>query len=97
MRSQVVNIFLRRRNDPANEYRRIDVFRDGSQFSFRVVVFFASDSEHFTSSLLSVGGESHIRQDVIYEIGRLCHDEEFTLVNGADATFFHLPVGHQDS
>jgi hypothetical protein len=71
------------------------VYQDGNRFSFWVAVFFAGDSAHFTSSLISVGGESHIRQEVIYEIGRLCHDEEFTLVNGADATFFHLPVSHQ--
>jgi hypothetical protein len=86
----------RRLNDPASEYRRFDVYHDGNRFSFWVAVFFANDSEHFLSSLISVGGESLIRQEVIFEIGQLCHDEEFALVNGADATFFQLPVGHQD-
>jgi hypothetical protein len=57
--------------------------------------FFASDSEHFTTSLISEGGESYIRQEIIYEIGRLCLDGEFTLVNGADATLFRIPVTHE--
>lgn len=95
MRSQVARLFLRRLNDSANEYRRFDVYQDGNRYSFWVAVFFASDSQHFTSSLISVGGEAHIRQEVTYEIGRLCHDEEFTLVNGADWKFFRLPVTHE--
>ena len=95
MRRQVGSIFLRRLNDPANEYRRIDVYQDGDSYSWWVAVFFAGESEHFTISLMNVGGESHIRKEVFYEIGRLCHDEEFTLVNGVDSEFFHLPVSRQ--
>jgi hypothetical protein len=79
-----------RTQDPANDYRRIDVYHDGNRYSLWVAIFLANDRVHFTISLVSVDRESHIRKEVFYEIGRLCHEEEFTLVDGGDSDFIRF-------
>jgi hypothetical protein len=67
----VATVFLRRMNDPANEYRRLDVIRDHSQFMLFESVVFASDPEAQRIALTDRDDESVIREQVRCEIDRL--------------------------
>jgi len=70
------------------------VYQGDHHFSFWVAVFFASETDRFTSSLIKMGGEYRISQEVKSEIRRLC-DEGFAVVSGMEATFLNGPAPHE--
>ena len=80
MTQTVARVFLRRIHDPANEYRRLDVIRDHSQFMLFESAVFASDPEAQRIALTDRDDESVIRDQVRREIDRL-EREGFEVVN----------------
>jgi len=76
----VARVFLRRIHDPSNEYRRLDVIRDHSQFMLFESAVFASDPEAQRIALTDRDDESVIRDQVRREIDRL-EREGFEVVN----------------
>jgi hypothetical protein len=79
LKSPVASIFLRRLNDPANEYRRLDVLQDHSKFRLYESALFASDLEAQRIALTNMDSESVIRAEVRREIDRL-EKEGFAVV-----------------
>ena len=69
--AKVARVFLRRLNDPANEYRRLDVLQDHTQFLLFESVLFAGDPEAQRIALTDRDTESIIRNEIRREIGRL--------------------------
>jgi len=79
LKSAVARVFLRRLNDPANEYRELDVLQDHSQFMLFESVLFASDPEAQRVALTEMNSESVIREQIRQEIDRL-EGEGFAVV-----------------
>ena len=80
MKGTVARIFLRRLNDPANEYRRLEVLQDeDSKFLLFESALFASDPAASTTALTNVDSQYAILQQIWREIDRL-QTEGFALV-----------------
>jgi hypothetical protein len=79
LKATVAQVFLRRLNDPANEYRRLEVLQDESNFMLFESTLFASEPEAYRIVLTNVDTRYAIRDEVWQEIDRL-EDEGFTLV-----------------
>ncbi len=71
MKPTVARVFLRRLNDPAHEYRRLDVLQDHSQFMLFESAIFASDPAAERIALTDVNTESVIGEQIAREIDRL--------------------------
>jgi hypothetical protein len=67
----VARVLPRRLNDPANEYRRLDVLQDHTQFLLFESVLFAGDPEAQRIALTDRDTESVIRNEIRREIDRL--------------------------
>ena len=79
MKSTVARVFLRRLNDPANEYRRLEVLQDDSKFLLFESTLFASDPEAQRTSLSNMDSQYVILEQIWREIDRL-QTEGFALV-----------------
>ena len=79
MKATVARVFLRRLNDPANEYRRLEVLQDESNFLLFESTFFASDPAAYRTALTNMDSQYVIREEVFSEIGRL-EGEGFAVV-----------------
>ena len=86
MKATVAQVFLRRLNDPANEYRRLEVLQDESNFMLFESTLFASEPEAYRIVLTNVDTRYVIRDEVWREIDRL-EDEGFTLVRKEGVLF----------
>ena len=71
LKATVARVFLRRLNDPANEYRELDVLQDHSQFMLFESVLFASNPDAQRIALTEMDTGSVIREQIRREIGRL--------------------------
>ena len=80
MNATVARAFLRRLNDPANEYRRLEVLEDDdSKFLLFESTLFASDPEAQRIALTNMDSQYVIREQIWREIDRL-QSEGFALV-----------------
>ena len=64
MKSTVARVFLRRLNDPANEYRRLEVLQDDSKFLLFESTLFASDPEAQRTSLSNMDSQYVILEQI---------------------------------
>ena len=79
MKSTLARVFLRRLNDPANEYRRLEVLQDDSRFLLFESTLFASDPEAQRISLTNMDSQFVIVEQIWREIDRL-QTEGFALI-----------------
>jgi hypothetical protein len=79
LKATVARIFLRRLNDPANEYRRLEVLQDDSKFLLFESTLFASDPEAQRIALTNMDSQYVILEQIWREIDRL-QTEGFALV-----------------
>jgi hypothetical protein len=79
LKATVARVFLRRLNDPANEYRRLEVLQDDSKFLLFESTLFASDPEAQRTSLSNMDSQYVILEQIWREIDRL-QSEGFALV-----------------
>jgi hypothetical protein len=79
LKPTVARVFLRRLNDPANEYRRLDVLQDHSKFRLYESALFASDPAAQRIALTNIDSEQVIREHIRQEIDRL-ENEGFAVV-----------------
>lgn len=79
MKATVARVFLRRLNDPANEYRRLEVLQDDSKFLLFESTLFASDPEAQRIALSNMDSQYVIRDQIWREIDRL-QTEGFAVV-----------------
>ena len=80
LKATVARVFLRRLNDPANEYRRLEVLQDDdSKFLLFESTLFASDPEAQRIALTNIDSQSVILEQIWREIDHL-QTEGFALV-----------------
>jgi hypothetical protein len=79
VKATVAKVFLRRLNDPANEYRRLEVLQDDSKFLLFESALFASDPEAIRTALTNMDSQNAILEQIWREIDRL-QAEGFALV-----------------
>ena len=79
MKATVARVFLRRLIDPANEYRRLNVLQDHSQFMLFESALFSSDPEAKRIALTEMNTEPVIPEQIRREIDRL-EGEGFAVV-----------------
>jgi len=79
LKATVATIFLRRLNDPANEYRRLEVLQADSKFMLFESTLFASDPEAQRIALMNMDSQYVILDQIWQEIARL-QTEGFALV-----------------
>jgi hypothetical protein len=79
LKATVARVFLRRLNDPANEYRRLEVLQDDREFLLFESTLFASDPEAQRIALTNMDSLFVIREQISREIDRL-QTEGFALV-----------------
>src|ERR1700758_3779879 len=79
LKATVARVFLRRLNDPANEYRRLEVLQDDSKFLLFESTLFASDPEAQRTSLSNMDSQYAILEQIWREIDRL-QTEGFAIV-----------------
>lgn len=80
MKATVARVFLRRLNDPANEYRRLEVLQDDDRkFMLFESTLFASDPEAQRIALTNMDSQYVILEQIWREIDRL-QTEGFALV-----------------
>ena len=79
MKATVARVFLRRLDDPANEYRRLEVLEDDSKFMLFESTLFASDPEAQRIVLTNMDSQYIILEQIWREIDRF-QTEGFALV-----------------
>src|ERR1700722_3367154 len=71
VKATVAKAFLRRLNDPANEYSRLEVLQDDSKFLLFESTLFASDPEASRTALTNMDSQYVILEQIWQEIDRL--------------------------
>jgi hypothetical protein len=79
LKATVARAFLRRLNDPANEYRRLEVLEDDSKFLLFESTIFASNPEAERIAMTNMDSQYVILEQVWREIDRL-QKEGFALI-----------------
>ena len=77
--AKVATVFLRRQNDPANEYRRLEVLQDDDEFLLIESTFLARDPSAQRTALTNLNTEHVILEQIKQEIDRL-EGEGFAVV-----------------
>ena len=70
MKATVARVFLRRLDEPANEYRRLEVLEDDSKFMLFESTLFASDPEAQRIVLTNMDSQYIILEQIWREIDR---------------------------
>jgi hypothetical protein len=80
LKTTVARVFLSRLNDPANEYRRLEVLQDDdSKFLLFESLLFASEPSASRTALMYMDSQYAILEQIRQEIDRL-QTEGFALV-----------------
>jgi hypothetical protein len=79
LKATVARFFLRRLDDPANEYRRLEVLQDDSKFLLFESTLFASDPEAQRIAFTNMDSQYVILEQIWREIDRL-QTEGFALI-----------------
>jgi len=77
----ITTVFLRRVDDPDDEYRRLDVYEQDERFLLFESIFFAGTPEMYRTSLTSIDSKHAISRLLEIEITRLCREDGFRVVS----------------
>jgi hypothetical protein len=84
-------------NDPAHEYRRLEVLLDGNNFLFFESTLFASDPALYRTAMTKMDSEQVVLAQLKREIERLCKKEDFAVVSKEGETFVEDKLTSQSS
>jgi hypothetical protein len=79
LKATIARVFLRRLNDPANEYRRLEILQDDSKFLLFESLLFASEPSASRTALMNMDSQCVILEQIWQEVDRL-QIEGFALV-----------------